>query len=359
MQTGNLMMEPTAPRGHGVACDFLHATISATADNTVAMFRSLCRRGVLPMIACPEPHRCEPEPVLCVGSNKPFHSWFDFAAGTLDETLAGALESVMAHIKEYGPYDGVYGFSQGCVIASCLASETVWRGMFGQSQCPVKFVVCAMAGGISALSSCRIPQQPPVPPATLQLPITVRSFHLIGGADSHASDSERLAEMYRSVDKFGLRQICAANSNVDRWSLPLSCLNSGAHVHWSTHGHEVGGGASSPRSNGCRSRSCPALYLVLGLCLCWSLSGEGKVPKHWMQVPMDIRRDKELFSVLEAFLAESLPHRPAAAGANDTPPVAPAVVQVMTFTGAARAQAEQVLRVSGGDVSTAVNMLLG
>ena len=31
----------------------------------------------------------------------------------------------------------------------------------------------------------------------------------------------------------------------------------------------------------------------------------------------------------------------------------------MTFTGAARAQAEQVLRVSGGDVSTAVNMLLG
>ena len=82
-------------------------------------------------------------------SNRAFHEWGH------DEK---ALKGVLAYIERYGPYDGLYGFSQGAAVVTALSKPGVAEG-FGSKR-TWRFVICACGvpppgDGTVDLPSCR------------------------------------------------------------------------------------------------------------------------------------------------------------------------------------------------------------
>ena len=66
----------------------------------------------------------EGDPALSELVHGPFFSWID-EAGDSEEvraSLTAAVQHVMATVQQLGPFDGIFGFSQGGIIAS-LASN--------------------------------------------------------------------------------------------------------------------------------------------------------------------------------------------------------------------------------------------
>eukprot|EP01051_Picozoa_sp_SAG22_P006857 SAG22_NODE_464_length_10191_cov_14.495541_4_plen_300_part_00 len=206
MQLSNLKLNARGP--HGVECDFFRGTLGCAAGWGLEPFTEL-----------------------------PFHSWFDFpgatglltgGAGKFNETLALALADVAACIAQHGPYDGLYGFSQGALLVSVLAAPVGWRDTLGLDRCPVRFVICACAGGTDALDALRLPVAAgaaklsagsagsaggsedaeagaaSTAPATAGLvaPIEIPSLHLIGKTDWHRGSSEALAAKFSEPTVF-------------------------------------------------------------------------------------------------------------------------------------------------------------
>ena len=66
----------------------------------------------------------EGDPALSELVHGPFFSWIDEAGGSEEvrESLIAAVQHVMATVQQLGPFDGIFGFSQGGMIAS-LASN--------------------------------------------------------------------------------------------------------------------------------------------------------------------------------------------------------------------------------------------
>ena len=99
-----------------------------------------------------------------------------------------ALQRIMGAVAEHGPYDGIFGFSQGATLATILSSPQSWRDCFGFDYCPWKFVILANAAGTKALSSHGLIGSNDTPPLALECgkaPIGLPSFHLIGSMDTH------------------------------------------------------------------------------------------------------------------------------------------------------------------------------
>ncbi len=140
-------------------------------------------------------------------SSRPFYSWFSVAAARFQRKTIGApggplhssLLHVMQHVAAHGPYDGVYGFSQGALLASYLCASAVWHNLFGLSACPFQFIICANAAG--ALSYPVAQAHPAhAPPREIELPIPLPSFHLIGRLDYlHRSSSQSISAAYASA----------------------------------------------------------------------------------------------------------------------------------------------------------------
>lgn len=115
------------------------------------------------------PHSASPQnSVFRMFSERPFHEW-----GSDTDTIRG----VLAYIEKHGPYDGLYGFSQGAAVvtalskpgaAEALGSERTWR-----------FVICA----------CGVP-----PPGEVK--VDLPSLQIIGAADWCISASRALAGVY-------------------------------------------------------------------------------------------------------------------------------------------------------------------
>ena len=79
------------------------------------------------------PHDSSPQSdVFHMLSNREFHQWGH------DED---ALKGVLAYIERYGPYDGLYGFSQGAAVVTALSKPGVAEG-FGSAR-TWRFVICA------------------------------------------------------------------------------------------------------------------------------------------------------------------------------------------------------------------------
>lgn len=104
---------------------------------------------------------------------KLFYSWFSYGVMPLARGLLAmfkapvpteapdverSMQRAMWYVDRYGPYDGLYGFSQGAIMATMLSSPTAWRGMFGREACPWRFTICANAGGTFVLQSVLLPQ---------------------------------------------------------------------------------------------------------------------------------------------------------------------------------------------------------
>lgn len=140
-------------------------------------------------------------------SDGPFYTWFDHTSqwlsnkvglGAQSSSLDGALRRVMALVQARGPYDGIYGFSQGGFMAAALCNRSVWHGMFGLDKCPFKFAILACSALDSVLSSCEVPLESGQGLCKLELPVgqDVPSLHLIGESDWHRSASHGMAKHF-------------------------------------------------------------------------------------------------------------------------------------------------------------------
>ena len=116
----------------------------------------------------------------------PFHAWWH---GTLDgQRLAHVLRLVLRYVERHGPYDGLYGFSQGAALVSLISRPGMIDALGGCAVRPWSFVILGCGvhlGDEAAAALC----------ATA--PIALPSLHLIGRWDLLCrTGSERLAEQY-------------------------------------------------------------------------------------------------------------------------------------------------------------------
>ena len=139
---------------------------------------------------------------LAALSPGPYHSWFRFdplslfhGIGRDNGSLLESLRRIIGVIREHGPYDGVYGFSQGATVAAMLCSETCWRHLGGLSEPPFRFAILANAGATWALHRCSL-ELADKSHAHASLPLTVPSLHLIGEKDRHKGESQRLVQAF-------------------------------------------------------------------------------------------------------------------------------------------------------------------
>eukprot|EP00932_Pfiesteria_piscicida_P020217 SRR837773.7028.p2 GENE.SRR837773.7028~~SRR837773.7028.p2 ORF type:complete len:178 (-),score=51.15 SRR837773.7028:48-542(-) len=129
----------------------------------------------------------------------PFYMWAEAADDRHSRSgLEHSLEYVFSHIASNGPYEGLYGFSNGAVIAT-LATEVLERAQASGddarlralgSPAPWRFV-------ISACGSCLF-EESEGDATKLRTP----SLHLVGGKDPIRDRSLRLMKMYESPDSY-------------------------------------------------------------------------------------------------------------------------------------------------------------
>ena len=62
----------------------------------------------------------------------------------MEEEVRRCVNEVKQILQDHGPYDGIYGFSLGAMLATCLCAEETWKG----AKVAVRFVVLACAGEV-------------------------------------------------------------------------------------------------------------------------------------------------------------------------------------------------------------------
>ena len=102
--------------------------------------------------------------------------------------MAHVLRLVLRYVERHGPYDGLYGFSQGAALVSLISRPGMIDALGGCAVRPWSFVILGCGvhlGDEAAAALC----------ATA--PIALPSLHLIGRWDLLCrTGSERLAEQY-------------------------------------------------------------------------------------------------------------------------------------------------------------------
>lgn len=134
------------------------------------------------------PHICEkPYPGLEYYSNNDFYTWGGkkFSKNG-DADWEESLQYLADYCKKHGPYDGVYGFSQGAALITAFSSPKIWRTKYGLKCQPWSFAILANGGGSWLL------------PTRNQDLINIRSFHIKGKKDHAFKDSGRLEDRWRS-----------------------------------------------------------------------------------------------------------------------------------------------------------------
>lgn len=116
-------------------------------------------------------------------SESKFHAWLDdcWTLGDLERAMRRVLNVAIRH----GPYDGIYGFSQGAAIATCLSLPGVAERLGGQRTW--KFVICACGVDVGLTE---VKREHKIEPKLLDLP----SLHIIGENDPIARSSRSLAQ---------------------------------------------------------------------------------------------------------------------------------------------------------------------
>merc|ERR1712094_60930 len=69
-----------------------------------------------------------------------FWQWHENVTWT---SIEPALRRVLDHVEAEGPYDGLFGFSQGASIVTLLSRLAVRRALGRDTPCPWRFVICA------------------------------------------------------------------------------------------------------------------------------------------------------------------------------------------------------------------------
>jgi hypothetical protein len=104
--------------------------------------------------------------------------------------LDAGLRRVVEHVNQHGPYDGAYGFSQGCCMLAMLSDPGVWLS-FGGSELfpPWRFAIMG-CGTDYLLASSEAPR--------IAAPLEVPSLHIIGKFDGIRHDSHSLARRFHT-----------------------------------------------------------------------------------------------------------------------------------------------------------------
>jgi len=100
-----------------------------------------------------------------------------------------SLDFLAKYLKKNGPYDGVYGFSQGVTIITAFSNPMIWKKRFRLYQCPWKFAILACGGGSWLL------------PNKDQTLLDIPSLHIKGKRDFAYKDSTRIEERWRSDNR--------------------------------------------------------------------------------------------------------------------------------------------------------------
>ncbi|CAK0786421.1 hypothetical protein CVIRNUC_009634 [Coccomyxa viridis] len=125
-------------------------------------------------------------------NGRPTYEWWNAQRGEGGKvTSYDGFDESLAFIKDYialhGPFDGLWAFSQGTILASLLLAMQQ-KGVGLQEQGPLKFIVCI--GGV-------VPA-PAVAHRLLSPPILMPSLHIIGDKDYIRQYSYMLAEVFRN-----------------------------------------------------------------------------------------------------------------------------------------------------------------
>jgi len=129
----------------------------------------------------------KPYPGLEQLSKNQFHTWggINFSKdGNAD--WEESLEYLATYIKKNGPYDGVYGFSQGVALITAFSSPSIWKDRFGFEKSPWKFAILACGGGSWLIPSNQV--------TDLDIP----SLHIKGKKDSAFKDSTKLEKRWQA-----------------------------------------------------------------------------------------------------------------------------------------------------------------
>lgn len=119
-----------------------------------------------------------------------FHTWSDPPDRRHSrEGLSGAVDHVLKYCEQEGPFDGVYGFSCGALVAA-LAAVVVESGTYAGAK-PWRFL-------ISTCGACLETGD------MVNVPISMPSLHLVGAKDPMRTSSEALQKMFADVESFNM-----------------------------------------------------------------------------------------------------------------------------------------------------------
>ena len=173
MQVEHLMLRDV----HGVSCDLLQATDETSPQSSV----------------------------FIDFSDQPFYTWFNHwwfttgkhGVGAKGGSLHKALQRVMAVWQKHGPYDGIYGFSQGGFMAAALCNRAVYHGLFGLAECPFRFAILGCSALAHVLRTVEVVNGDTLARMVLPVPASdAASLHIIGQTDWHRSASEDNARLF-------------------------------------------------------------------------------------------------------------------------------------------------------------------
>eukprot|EP01031_Cornospumella_fuschlensis_P026811 gene26811-32395_t len=134
----------------------------------------------------------------------PFFSWVDHSANeiddftnatseyleSLDDQFVQSVQHLLNYIQASGPFDVVYGFSQGAALLTALSSPKVLQ-YFGLTEVPWKAVICCCAAGIQS-----IVQTAKRVTGVELTDISLPSCHFIGLQDDKKLESEYVAQCF-------------------------------------------------------------------------------------------------------------------------------------------------------------------
>ena len=111
-----------------------------------------------------------------------------------------SLEYLADYCKTNGPFDGVYGFSQGVAIITNFSLPTIWKDRFHLKACPWKFAILACGGGSSNVITTTPDDESNGIHNTANI-IAIPSFHIFGSKDPIKDDSHKLEQYWDSNSK--------------------------------------------------------------------------------------------------------------------------------------------------------------
>lgn len=151
-------------------------------------FRSVTLITIITIVEIPlAPHvakRCYPG--LDQFVDGPFYTWSKSADS---DPWDKSLEVIAEYCRKEGPFDVVFGFSQGAAIVTQFSYPIIWKERFGFKSCPWKSAILACGGAARNVTIDH--------PMKIDIP----SLHIMGSADPYMEESRDLLELWSSGSK--------------------------------------------------------------------------------------------------------------------------------------------------------------